>query len=229
MKTLGLIGGTSWHSTIDYYRIINRIVSQRLGGLNSAKLLLYSVNLEELIKFPNVGDWNGAAAYLGDIAVKLEEAGAEYLVLCANTMHIVADKIQASISIPIIHIADATAKALTEKNLSKVGLLGTKFTMESDFLKNKLSESGIEVIVPDEKDRIWIQETIERELGRGILLPETKSQYIRVIDTLINAGAKGVILGCTEIPMLIKPEDVPVPSFDTTEIHARIAAEYALS
>jgi aspartate racemase len=229
MKTLGLIGGTTWHSTVDYYRIINQRVNDRLGGHSSARLLLYSVNFEEMKPPSDPDRWSQVAATLCDIAAKLERAGAECIVLCANTPHLVADQVQTSVRIPLIHIADATAKAIAVQGLTTIGLLGTKFTMEHSFFKERLARAGITTIVPDDADRAFVHDSIFGELGRGVLTKETKGAYLAIIDRLVSRGAQGVILGCTEIPMLIKPEDCAVPTFDTTTIHATAAVDFALS
>jgi len=229
MKIIGLIGGTSWVSTVDYYSYINKMVNERLGGISSAELLLYSINMEEFKKLGDAGDWNAVGNFLSSIAKKLEAAGAEAIVICANTPHIVADLIQPAVSIPIIHIAEATAKEIEKNKINKVGLLGTKFTMEQDFFKKILLKHGIESIVPDEKEREFIHTSIFTELGKGIFTDETKKKYLEIIFNLQNQGAKGVILGCTEIPMLIKPEDCSIKTFDTTLIHSRATVEFIFS
>jgi aspartate racemase len=229
MRTLGLIGGTSWVSTIDYYTYINKMVNARLGGIASAKLLLYSMNMEELFKFGNAQDWNGLGNFLADIANKLEREGAEALLLCANTPHIAADIVQKNISIPLIHIVDETAKEIKKKNLKKIILLGTKITMEQDFFKYRLKNFGIETIIPEDVDREFIQTSIFAELGKNIFLPETKKRYLEIIARLQKSGGEGVILGCTEIPLLIKQEDCSIPAFDTTLIHSTAAVEFMLA
>ncbi len=228
MKTLGLIGGTSWLSTIDYYRMINQIVAERRGGLSSAPIYMYSLNLEELARMSAEGNWKGVASWLSAIAISLEKAGAECLVLCANTPHKVADAVQDAIAIPLLHIADATAAEIQRLGLKKVALLGTRFTMEDDFIKGRLGRQGIECLIPDEPERTFVHESIYQELGRGIFKPETKRRYLEIIDELTTKGASGVILGCTEIPLLIKPEDCSLPLVDTAVVHARAAAEFAL-
>jgi aspartate racemase len=229
MKTLGLIGGTSWVSTIDYYTYINKMVNEQLGGLASAKILMYSMNMEELFKFASASDWNGLALFLSGIAKKLESAGAEGLILCANTPHIVADEVQKSINIPLINIIDETSKEIAKQKINKVILLGTKITMEKDFFKDRLLRSGIETVIPEEADRDFIQASIFNELGKNIFSPETRQRYIEIIRKLQTNGAGGVILGCTEIPLLIKQEDCSIPAFDTTLIHAKAAVEFMLS
>ncbi len=229
MKTLGLIGGTSWPSTIDYYRIINQRINEKLGGVNSAKIFMYSLNLAELNAFGEKNDWKGVADLMCTAAKKLGQAGAECIVICANTPHKVADEVQKAVTIPLIHIAEVTAKEIEKTGLKKVGLLGTKFTMEEDFFKGLLAKKGVETIIPENnQDRLFIHETIFNEFGKGIFSGETKEKYLGIIDRLASRGAEGIIFGCTEIPLLLKPEECPVPVFDTTEIHARSAAEFAL-
>lgn len=229
MKTLGLIGGTTWVSTVDYYKYINKLTTEKLGGLNSAKILLYSVRFSDVKSLADASDWESLGKLMSGIAQNLEKGGAEAIVLCANTMHIVADKVQEKTNIPLIHIADATAKAILAQNLKKVALLGTKFTMENDFYKNRLADFGIETIIPNDEERDFIHWSIFEELGKNIFTTETKQKYLEIIGKLNERGAEGVILGCTEIPMLIKPENSPIPSFDTTILHAKAAVEFALS
>lgn len=229
MKTLGLIGGTSWVSTVDYYKIINQQVNERLGGLNSAKIFLYSLNFEEFKPPTDPNQWVPIADFLSNIAQRLEKAGAECIVICANTPHMVADVVQKNIHIPLIHIAEATAAEIKKRQIKRVGLLGTKFTMEQNFFKEKLSRQQIETLIPEADDREFIHYSIFKEFGKGIFSPETKARYVTIIDKLIEQGAEGIIFGCTEIPMLIKQEDCSVPVFDTTVIHATAAVEFALS
>lgn len=226
MKTLGLIGGISWHSTIEYYRLLNQKVGAKLGGLHSAKLLLYSVDFQEVI--PTDDGWPRISALFCEIAERLERAGAEGLILCANTAHRVADDVQKKIGIPLIHIAEATGRAIASQKLSTVALLGTRFTMEQTFFRERLSRMRIEALIPDESDRNFIHETIFGELTHGVIKPETKSAYLKIIDKLVERGARGIILGCTEIPLLIKPADSSLPLFDTTEIHASAAVDFML-
>jgi len=228
MKTLGLIGGTTWHSTVEYYRAINELVNARLGGLSSARLILYSVNFDEMKPPSDPARWTEVAATLSDIARRLERAGAECIVLCANTPHLVADTVAKNVTIPLLHIADATAKSLTASGLATVGLLGTKFTMEHPFFKDRLARAGIATVVPDDADRAYVHDSIFEELGKGVFRKETRDAYLAIVDRLVARGAQGVILGCTEIPMLIKADDCPIPSFDTTTIHARAAVDFAL-
>jgi aspartate racemase len=229
MKTLGLIGGTTWVSTVDYYRYINKLTTEKLGGLNSAKILLYSVRFSEVKCLADAGDWESLGELMSGIAQNLEKSGAEAIVLCANTMHIVADKVREKTSIPLIHITDATAKEILAKNLKKVALLGTKFTMDNVFYKERLARHGIETIIPTDEERDFIHSSIFEELGKDIFTGKTKQRYLEIIENLHQRGAEGVIFGCTEIPMLLKPEDCNIPSFDTTLIHAKAAVEFALS
>jgi aspartate racemase len=228
MKTIGLIGGISWVSSLDYYRLFNEITNQRLGGNEAAKIVLYSVNYAEIVSLTHKGDWDAIAAIITDAAIKTERAGADCLLVGANTMHHIADKVQAAVKIPLIHIADATARAIKAKGINKVSLLGTKYTMQFDFYKNKLAAHGIETIIPGKKDIEFVNDVIYNELGKGKFLPETKQRMLALIDKLSLQGAGGAILGCTEIPMLIKQEDTAVPVFDTTLIHATAAVDFAL-
>lgn len=228
MKTLGLIGGTTWHSTVDYYRAINERVNARLGGLHSAKLILWSVDFDEMQPPHDEAGWTRIGHKFQEIARSLQSAGADALVLCANTPHLLADVITAELRIPLIHIAEATARAIVEKKIDKVGLLGTKFTMEKPFYKERLAKAGVEAIVPDDDDRAFVHRSIFEELGHGVLRDETKARYLALIDRLVQRGARGVILGCTEIPMLLKAGDCAVPLFDTTAIHAQAAVDFAL-
>jgi aspartate racemase len=229
MKTIGLIGGTTWLSTIDYYRIINQEVNRQLGDLHSAKLLLYSIDFDEFKTLADAGKWPKLTEWFAGIAHQLQTAGAEAIVLCANTPHLIATELGELVQIPIIHIADATVSELRPQDIRKAALLGTKFTMEAAFFKDKLLQQGIEVMIPDADERQFIHQTIFDELDRGLLLTETKVRYLAIIQNLIAKGAEAVILGCTEIPLLIKPEDCTVPVFDTTRIHAKAAARFALS
>jgi aspartate racemase len=229
MKTLGLIGGTSWVSTVDYYRIINQQINQRRGGLNSAKIFLYSLNFEECKPPADLSQWKAIADFLADIAQRLEKAGAECLVICANTPHLVADDVQRKIHIPLIHIAEVTAGEIKKRGMKRVGLLGTKFTMEQDFFKDKLTQQKIETMIPDANDREFIHHSIFNEFGQGIFAAETKAKFMSIIEKLVEEGAQGIVFGCTEISSLIKPEECPVPVFDTTVIHATAAVEFALA
>jgi aspartate racemase len=228
MKTLGLIGGTSWVSTVDYYRIINEQINQRLGGLNAARLFLYSLNYEEFKPPVEAKDWDNYSLRLTDIAKKLEHAGAECIILCANTPHMAADFIQQQIKIPLIHIAEETAKEIAKHGIKKVALLGTKVTMEQAFFKQRLSNYHISTLIPAEEERNFIHSTILTELAKGIFTEETKKRFLEIISSLGEKGAEAIILGCTEIPMLIKPEDCNMKLFDTTLIHATAAVNFAL-
>ena len=228
MKTIALIGGTTWHSTIEYYRIINETIKEKLGKLHSARCILYSIDFEETM-VRNKGKWDVISKSIIEIANKLENAGADCLVICANTMHKVADDIEKNSNIPIIHITDITAEKITEKGLSKVGLLGTSYTMEEDFYKERLREKfNIETIIPEKNERDLINKIILNELTHGKIIQSSKQRYLEIIENLIDKKAEGIILGCTEIPLLIKKDDVDIAIFDTTEIHAKAAVEYAL-
>lgn len=224
MKTIGLIGGMSWESTVSYYQIINETIKEKLGGLHSAKVLLNSVDFAEIEECQSMGDWDKSAKILADAAMKLELAGADYIVICTNTMHKVAPYVQSKIKIPIVHIAEATAKVLKENNVNKVALLGTKYTMKQDFYKDKIKQSGIEVVIPGENDIETVNGIIYDELCLGIIRDKSRKEFIRIIDSFKSDGADGVILGCTEIGLLISQQDSPIPVYDTTEIHAKVAA-----
>ncbi|MFL5763760.1 MAG: aspartate/glutamate racemase family protein [Bacteroidia bacterium] len=226
MKKIGLIGGISWVSTIDYYRYINTMVNETLGGLQYPELIIYSFNYAEIKKNNDANDWDRTLEMLTGAARKLEAAGAEALILCANTMHLIADELQEQIGIPILHIAEATAEEISRNGIKKVALLGTKFTMEKEFFHKKLLAKGIEAIVPSAQDREFIHQTIFDELGKGELKAGTKARYQEIIRKMEEMGAGGVVLGCTEIPLLIKPEDVSIPVFDTTLLHSRAAAHF---
>lgn len=228
MKTIGLIGGMSWESTVTYYRIVNEVVKEKLGGLHSAKVLLYSVDFQEIEECQAKGEWEKSAAILAAAAASLEKAGADFIVICTNTMHKVAPQIQAEIGIPILHIAEATAEALLECEVCRVALLGTKYTMQQDFYKEKLVAAGIEVLIPDDDDMELVNRVIYEELCLGIISQSAKEEYLRVIARLKSRGAQGVILGCTEIGLLIEQSDTDLPVFDTTQIHGRKAALFAL-
>lgn len=228
MKTIGLLGGMSWESTVTYYQIINETIKEQLGGLHSARILLYSVDFAEIEKCQAEGDWEKSADILAEAAGNLEKAGADFIVICTNTMHKVAPEIQDRIHIPIMHIAEATAGALKEKQITKVALLGTKYTMTQDFYKKKLTENGITVLIPDENSIEVVNRVIYDELCLGVVSQQSKEKYLRIIDTLAAEGAQGVILGCTEIGLLIQQEDTSLPVFDTTQIHARKAALAAI-
>jgi aspartate racemase len=229
MKTIGLIGGMSWESTADYYRYINQGVNRRLGGLHSAKCMLYSCDFEEVVRLQKAGAWGEAAALLADAARKLEAGGCDAILICTNTMHVVAGEVQQAVGIPLLNIVDATADRVKTNGLRKVGLLGTLYTMEHSFYTDRLREQGLDAIVPDEEDRLRVHEVIFNELCKGELNPDSKSDFMRIVERLRERGAEGVILGCTEIPLLLKQGDVDVPLFDTTLIHAEAAVSFALS
>lgn len=230
MKTLGLIGGMSWESTVPYYRMINEHVKQQLGGLHSAKLFLYSVDFYEIEKLQMAGDWQQAGEILGNAANALARAGAEVIVVCTNTMHKVADDIERIGGLPLLHIADATAEKIKGHGLRKIGLLGTRFTMEQDFYRGRLQDiHQIEVVTPDEADRVIVHRIIYEELCLGIVNDASREEYRQIIAKLELQGVEGIILGCTEITLLVGAADASVPVFDTTAIHARAAAEFALA
>lgn len=229
MKTIGLIGGISWVSTADYYKLINQGVNERLGGLNFSQCLIYSFNYADIKKNNDNNDWDKTFQMLSEAGLHLKSGGATGILLCANTMHYVADRLEEAIGLPIIHIAKVTAAEIHNQVLKKVGLLGTKFTMELDFFKSKLSEKGIEAMIPNDDDRNFIHATIFDELGKGLVLESTRNRYLKIINGLIEDGAEGIILGCTEIPLLIQPPDVSVPLFDTALLHAKAAVEFQLS
>ena len=228
LKTIGLIGGMSWESTVTYYKIINETVKEKLGGLHSAKCILYSVDFQEIEECQANGNWEKSGEILGEAAYNLEKAGADFIVICTNTMHKVVNQIKEKISIPILHIAEMTAEKILEKGLKNIALLGTKYTMEQDFYKSKLIEKGINVIIPDKNDIEIINEVIYDELCLGTINFNSKKKFLEIVDKLRNKGAEGIILGCTEIGLLIKNEDTDVPLFDTAIIHAEQAAIYSI-
>jgi aspartate racemase len=229
MKTIGLIGGMSWESSIEYYRIINRVTHERLGGLNSARSIMISVNFSEIEPFMGRGDWDPIARQLIDAARSLQAAGADVLVICTNTMHKLAEEIEAQISIPLLHIADATGRVVKTAGIETVALLGTRFTMEEEFYRNRLQQGfGLEVRIPDRDDITVVDDVIFRELCRGKIRDASRKRYIEIIDRLADAGAEGVVLGCTEIGLLIGRKDSRIPLFDTTRIHAEAAVDFAL-
>ena len=229
MKTIGLIGGMSWESTVPYYRLINETVAARLGGLHSARLVLYSVDFHDIERLQHAGDWVAAGELLAQAARSLQAAGADVLVLCTNTMHKVAPPIEAAVSIPLFHIADPTATEIRAAGLTCVGLLGTRFTMEQGFYRDRLTERhGLQVLVPEAGDREIVHRVIYEELCLGKIVPASRAEYRRVMARLVERGAKAIILGCTEIGLLVDASDATVPLFDTTGIHARKAAELAL-
>lgn len=230
MKTIGLIGGMSWESTANYYQIINREVKARLGGLHSGKVCLYSVDFAEIETLQHQGRWGDTAKILSQAAKSVEAGGADFILICTNTMHKVADQIQQAVDVPLVHIADATAEKLVADGIKKVGLLGTRFTMEQDFYKQRLIDKfGVEVVVPSVDDQTIVHEVIYNELCRGEVREDSRQQYLAIIDNLVEEGAEAVILGCTEIAMLVEPQHTGVKLYDTTEIHAKAAVEFALN
>lgn len=228
MKTIGLIGGMSWESTIPYYSMINEYVKNMLGGLHSAKIVLFSVDFDEIEQCQSKGDWERSAAILADAASKLESAGADLILICTNTMHKVYPEIQSAINVPLIHIADATADELEKDGVSKVGLLGTRYTMTEAFYKSKLVDRGFEVIIPEDEDIALINKVIFEELCVGEIKESSRKEFVRVIEEMSGKGAEAVILGCTEIGSLVHAEDSLIPVYDTTKIHATKAAQMSL-
>lgn len=229
MKTIGILGGMSWESSIEYYRLTNQLVKQRLGGLHSAKSVMVSVDFAPVEDCMSRGEWDQVGTYLVDAARQVEKAGADLLVIATNTMHKRYDQVRQAVTIPVLHIADAAGERIQEVGLTRVGLLGTKYTMEQDFYRARLEDQfGVEVLVPGDVDRVLVDRIIFEELVLGIIRQESKINFIRVIDDLIGQGAEGIILGCTEIPLLIQAQDVAVPVFDTTFLHAELAVRFAL-
>ncbi|MFJ9446199.1 aspartate/glutamate racemase family protein [Kitasatospora sp. NPDC101235] len=229
MKTVGLIGGMSWESTAEYYRLLNRLTRERLGGLHSARLVLYSVDFAQIERLQAAGRWEEAGEVLADAARSLEAAGADLLLICTNTMHKVADQVAAAVSVPLLHLADTTAAAVRATGLRRVGLLGTAFTMEQDFYRGRLAAGGLDVLAPRADSRALVHRVIYEELCVGQVREESRAAYRRVIGELVAGGAEGIVLGCTEIELLIRPEDSPVPVFPTTRLHAEAAVEAALA
>lgn len=229
MKTIGLIGGTTWLSTIDYYRLLNEGVQKQLGGDNTARVIINSVNFQVIRDLTKVNNWKGVEKYISQLAKDLENGGANCLLLGANTLHKIADSLALKLNIPIIHIAKETAKLINSKSLKKIGLLGTKVTMTEDFYSSVMNDFSIELILPNEDEMDLINDSIFEEFSRGIFTNEMKKTYLKIIDNLINKGAEGIILGCTEIPILIKQEDCTIPLFDTTQIHVNAAIDFSLN
>lgn len=230
MKTIGLIGGMSWESSLEYYRLINQGVKEKLGGFHSAKSVMVSVDFAEIEVLQSEGRWQEATAMMIAAARQVQNGGADFLLICTNTMHKMAPEVQAAVSIPLLHIADAAAEAVKAQRLQKVGLLGTRFTMEQDFYRGRLADQhGLTVLIPPEADRAIVHHVIYQELCLGRLKDDSREEYKRIIRQLVAAGAEGIVLGCTEIPLLVKPKDSPVPLFDTTLIHAQTAVEWALA
>ena len=229
MKILGLIGGTSWVSTIDYYRLINQGINAHLGDLNFAECIIHSFNYQDIKRNNDANDWDCTLRMMTYAAQNLKNSGAKAIVLCANTMHKIADELQQNVQLPVIHIAAATSNVIVARGFKKVGLLGTKFTMEQSFFRDKLTNKGIEVLIPGDEERDFIHYTIFEELGRNVFKPGTKQFYLNVMQQLAGRGVEGIIMGCTEIPMLISPDDIAIPLLDTLQIHADAAVAFALS
>jgi aspartate racemase len=229
MKTIGLIGGMSWESSIEYYRLINETVREKLGGLHSAKNIMYSVDFAEIETLQHRGQWAEATEKMIDAARRVEQGGADFVIICTNTMHKMADDVQQAIDIPLLHIADATARKIKADGLQKIGLLGTRFTMEEDFYKGRLVDKhGLEVMIPNERQRELVHRVIYDELCLGRVVASSKEQYLEIMEQFVVRGAEGIILGCTEIGLLVSQKDSRLPLFDTTHIHAVAAVEYAL-
>ncbi len=229
MKTIGMIGGMSWESTLEYYRIVNETVKEKLGGFHSAKCVLYSVDFEEVERLQHRGEWGLLTQLMISAAKKVEKSEADFVLICTNTMHMMADEVRDAIHIPLLHIVDVTAEAIGAKGHKKVGLLGTKFTMEQDFYRGRLQEKyGYEVLIPDDKERQVIHDILYSELCLGEIREVSKNKFKDIIHSLIERGAQGVILGCTEIPLIVDQKDYAIPLYDTTTLHARAAVEYAI-
>lgn len=229
MKTIGLIGGMSWESTVTYYQLINEGIKEALGGLHSAKVLLYSVDFYEIEALMSRGAWEEAADLLGGVAKRLEDAGADMVLICTNTLHKVAPQVQARLRVPLVHIAEAAAETLAARGITRVGLLGTKYTMTQEFYRDKLTERGIDVLIPEGEDIDLVNRVIFDELCLGIVKEDSKADYLRVIALLQSRGAQAILLGCTELGLIVSQEDISLPLFDTTVIHAKKAVELALA
>ena len=229
MRTIGLIGGMSWESTITYYQLLNEAAKDRLGGLHSAKILLFSVDFFEIEALMSRGEWDRAADLLGGVALRLEQAGADCVLICTNTLHKVAPQVQSQITVPLLHIAEAAAEALLARGVTRVGLLGTKYTMTQEFYRDKLVARGVEVIIPEGDEIELVNRVIFDELCLGIVKDDSRAAYLRVIDNLKSRGAEAILLGCTELGLIVSQEDVSLPLFDTTLIHAKAAADFALA
>jgi aspartate racemase len=229
MKIIGMIGGMSWESTLEYYRIVNETTKIRLGGFHSSKCVLYSVDFEEVEKLQHLGDWDKLTRLMVDAARRVESAGADFVIICTNTMHKMADEVQGAIRIPIVHIVDVTAEAIRANGAKKVGLLGTKFTMEQDFYKGRLRDKhGLEVLIPSEEERQIVHDILYSELCLGEIKELSKDKFKSIIQNLVDRGAQGVILGCTEIPLIVSQDDYAIPVYDTTTLHAQAAVDFAL-
>lgn len=230
MKIIGLIGGTSWLSTAEYYRLINEDVAARLGGLNNAKCVIYTVNMADVAEINKREDWDALLELFGNAASHLKAAGAEGLILCANTPHVIADRLEKRAAMPLLHIADATALAIRAQGLERVALLGTRYTMELPFFKDRLAWHGITAVAPNDGERAFIHDSIFTELAKNVIRPETRTRYLEIMERMAKEeGTRGAILGCTEIPLLVKQSDTKIPVFDTTALHARAAVDFALS
>ncbi|MCA6452038.1 MAG: aspartate/glutamate racemase family protein [Chitinophagaceae bacterium] len=229
MKTIGLIGGVTWLSTAEYYRILNEMVNAREGGVSSARIIVFSVNFQEIKTLTEAGDWNSIAGIMCDAARRLERSGADCILLGANTMHKIADAVQEAVAIPLIHVAVVTASAIKQQQIRTVALLGTKYVMQQDFYRQKLEEQGLQVLIPSQADIDYINNAIYTEFAKGIFTEEAKQRFLQIIDTLVAQGASGAIFGCTEIPILLKQEDCSIPVFDTTLLHATAAVDFVLS
>jgi len=228
MKTIGIIGGMSWESTLEYYRSLNEIVKSRLGGLHSARVLIYSMDFQPIEELQDMGDWDALGQVMADAAVRLKGGGADGILIASNTMHKLAGAVEEAVGLPLLHIADAVAAAALSQGIRRVGLLGTRFTMEQDFYRERLSSHGLEVMIPDERDRAEIHRVIYQELCLGRILDGSRMEFQRIIQRLGSNGAQGIVLGCTEIPLLIRQEDSVVPVFDTTRLHVEAAVQWAL-
>lgn len=228
MKTIGLLGGMSWESTLEYYRLLNRMTAERLGGLSSAKIVMHSVNFAECVPLLQAGDWDSLASMLGDAARNLASIGADMIVICTNTMHRVADEVREAAGLPLVHIGEAAAARAARAGMTAVGLLGTKPTMELEFYRDKLAAKGIETLVPDAEDRETVHRVIFEELVLGVFREPSRLEYLRIMDDLHGRGAQGIVLGCTEIPLLVSAEHTDLPLLDTTAIHAEAAIDLAL-
>lgn len=229
MKTMGLIGGMSWESSLEYYRIINETVKEKLGGFHSTDCVLYSVDFEEVEKLQHKGDWDTLTRMMQGVAQKLESAGADFVIICTNTMHLMADEVRAAIRIPLLHIVDVTAEAVKSNGQTSVGLLGTKFTMEKDFYKGRLKEKhGLDVLIPSDAERQVVHDILYSELCMGEIKELSKEKFKSIIQNLVDRGAQGVILGCTEIPLIVSQDDYAIPVYDTTTLHAKAAVDFAL-
>jgi aspartate racemase len=229
MRIIGLIGGMSWESSLEYYRLINEDAKQRLGGFHSAKTLMYSVDFDEVERMQSSGAWDDATELMIDAAQRLERGGADCIVICTNTMHLMAEEVATAVPLPLLHIADTTADAICAQGIQRIALLGTRFTMTQPFYRERLESHGLQVMIPEEAERETIHRIIYDELVKGVITDESRAAYMEIIERMAKAGAEAVILGCTEIGLLIKPLDVSIPSFDTTALHAKAAVDFALA